>query len=154
MTGNDGTTLIPFWIESWNASTRTASIWINVPTIPSAGTTLYLYYGNPAATTASNGTATFEFFDDFDSTGTAVLGYHQLGLPQTELVQDQAWEAQLHTILASWRWTAAAIRTGAITGCRITAAASDWPAAMISSPGLSILPIPYSSTEGGLRCSK
>ena len=71
MTAGDGTTQIPFWIESWNAAGQSASIWVNVPSIPSAGATVYLYYGNASATSASSGDATFNFFDDF-SYGTAV----------------------------------------------------------------------------------
>jgi hypothetical protein len=65
MTASDGVTQIPFWIESWSASTTTASVWVNVPTIPSGGTVVYLYYGNAAATSVSSGTNTFNFFDDF-----------------------------------------------------------------------------------------
>jgi len=91
-TSADGTTLIPFWIESWNPVLGTASIWIKIPSIPSSGTTLYLYYGNPNAAMVSNGTATFDFFDDFDSTSDTALGYYQLGSPRTVLIQDQAWE--------------------------------------------------------------
>ncbi len=51
MTADDGTTLIPFWIETWAPSGLTASIWVKVPSIPVGGTTVYLYYGNSAATT-------------------------------------------------------------------------------------------------------
>jgi predicted GH43/DUF377 family glycosyl hydrolase len=50
VTANDGTTLIPFWIETWNPSGILANIWIKVPSIPVAGTTVYLYYGNPNPT--------------------------------------------------------------------------------------------------------
>jgi hypothetical protein len=48
VTDIDGTTLIPFWIESW--TTGNASIWVKVPDIPTAGTTIYLYYGNASPT--------------------------------------------------------------------------------------------------------
>jgi hypothetical protein len=47
-TDASGTELIPFWIESWNPPTS-ASIWVKVPSIPTEGTTIYLYYGNPSA---------------------------------------------------------------------------------------------------------
>src|SRR5262249_48036111 len=66
-TDSDGVTLLPYWIEGWNAGSGSASVWVKVPTIPAAGTTIYLYYGNAAATTASNGSSTFNFFDDFES---------------------------------------------------------------------------------------
>jgi hypothetical protein len=67
-TSGNGTTLIDFWIETWNPAGTSASIWVQVPTVAaSTNTMIYLYYGNSAAATASNGTNTFEFFDDFES---------------------------------------------------------------------------------------
>lgn len=65
ITASDGTTQIPFWIESWNPAGHAASIWVNVPSIPTSSTTVYIYYGNSFASSASNGDATFNFFDDF-----------------------------------------------------------------------------------------
>ena len=64
-TASDGVTLLPYWIESWNAGSKSASVWVKVPSIPAAGATVYLYYGNSSATSASNGNTTFDFFDDF-----------------------------------------------------------------------------------------
>ncbi len=63
-TDADGTTLIPFWIEEWNAGTQLARVWVKIPSIPSGGSTVYLYYGNSLATTSSDGTNTFNLFDD------------------------------------------------------------------------------------------
>lgn len=65
-TDSDGTTLLPYWIENWIPSTS-ATVWVKVPHIPATGKTLYLYYGNSSAFSASNGTATFMFFDDFST---------------------------------------------------------------------------------------
>jgi hypothetical protein len=66
-TASDGATLLPFWIESWNPSTTSASLWVNVPSIPGSGITLYMYYGNGSAVSAASGNTTFNFFDDFSS---------------------------------------------------------------------------------------
>ncbi len=68
-TAADGTTLLPFWIETWNAGTS-ATIWVKVSAISAnAGVTIYLYDGNPSATTStSSGVATFSFFENFEST--------------------------------------------------------------------------------------
>ena len=33
-----------------------------------------MYYGNPLATDGSNGTATFEFYDGFDTVSTGIWG--------------------------------------------------------------------------------
>ncbi len=62
-TGSDGTTLQDYWIEKWD-NTGTSTIWVE---IKDSGTDkLYMYYGNPSASSASDGGATFEFFDDFE----------------------------------------------------------------------------------------
>jgi len=63
-TNNDGTTLLPYWIQSYVASTS-ATFLVKVPSIPSGTKTIYMYYGNPVASSASDGWNTFEFFDDF-----------------------------------------------------------------------------------------
>lgn len=63
-TGAAGTEL-SYWIESWEYSSRNAKIWVKVPSIAAgATTTIRMYYGNPSASSSSNGEATFEFFDD------------------------------------------------------------------------------------------
>jgi len=64
-TDTDGTTLINYWVES-GINTTSTKIWVKVPSISASSTkTIYMYYGNPSATSISNGTATFIFFDDF-----------------------------------------------------------------------------------------
>lgn len=57
-TSSDGITLIDHWIESYTAST-TADFWVEIPSVPSAGTTIYIYYGNSSAATASSLANTF-----------------------------------------------------------------------------------------------
>jgi hypothetical protein len=61
-TASDETTLQDYWVESWDNS-GTSRIWVEV-TAPGTST-LYMYYGNAAASSASDGDATFVFFDDF-----------------------------------------------------------------------------------------
>lgn len=39
---------------------------MEVTSVPTGGTTIYMYYGNIGASSATNGVATFSFFDDFD----------------------------------------------------------------------------------------
>ncbi len=46
ITNSDGITKIPFWIENWDSFAEEASIWVKVPTIPVAGTNIFMYYGN------------------------------------------------------------------------------------------------------------
>lgn len=65
-TSSDGSTLLNYWIES-GPNTVSTKIWVKIPSITNGSNTIYLYYGNPSATSASNGTNTFDFFDDFSS---------------------------------------------------------------------------------------
>jgi hypothetical protein len=66
-TDSDGLTQLNYWLESGCNSDNTR-IWVKVPYIPASSTkTIYVYYGNPSATSQSNGRATFMFFDDFSS---------------------------------------------------------------------------------------
>jgi hypothetical protein len=66
-TDSDGETLLNYWIES-GVNTTSTKIWVKIPSIPANSTkTIYVYYGNSSATSLSNGNATFDFFDDFES---------------------------------------------------------------------------------------
>ena len=74
---------VPFWIEWWNPITQSARVWAKVPRLPALGqTTLHLCNGNPDASTASNGSETFLFFDDFTFTAP---GYFELSRGRTVL---------------------------------------------------------------------
>ncbi|MEI6057626.1 MAG: DUF2341 domain-containing protein [bacterium] len=65
-TASDGTTTLNYWLESKTDSV-TSTVWVNIPSVPASPgtTTVYMYYGNSVAPTASNGSSTFTFFDDF-----------------------------------------------------------------------------------------
>ncbi len=67
LTASDGVTLIPYWIEEWDFDTQ-ATIWVRVPSISTTGTTVYLYYNNPAANSISDANTVFDFYDGFDGT--------------------------------------------------------------------------------------
>jgi len=65
-TRSDGTTLLDYWMES-KVDSDNAVFWVEIPDdLSTTNATIYIYYGNPTATTTSNGTNTFVFFDDFD----------------------------------------------------------------------------------------
>lgn len=59
--------LIDYWIEE-KTDFDIATIWVEVPLIPAypSITNIVILYGNPSASTTSNGEATFPIFDDFD----------------------------------------------------------------------------------------
>jgi len=64
-TDETGTVLLPHWLEQYTAPVG-AQVWVRVPVVAGDDiTTIRMYYGNPAAVDASNGTDTFLFFDDF-----------------------------------------------------------------------------------------
>lgn len=66
-TDSTGVNFLSFYIEYWNAAEQKAVVWVKVPILESSSTTtIYLYYGNPTATSASNGYDTCELFEDFE----------------------------------------------------------------------------------------
>ena len=59
--------LLPYWVEKMDISAQQATIWVKVPSMPAnSSVEIYMYYGNSAVDSASNGEATFVFFDDFE----------------------------------------------------------------------------------------
>ncbi len=68
ITRSDGTTLLPFWIES-GCGTAATHIWVRVDTLKGMGQidTFYVYLDNAGATSVSDPFATFHFYDPFDS---------------------------------------------------------------------------------------
>jgi len=78
-TRSDGSTQLDFWIEKKTDGDH-AVFWVEVDSIPASpsSVTIYIYYGNNAATTTSNGRDTFDWFDDFgfDSSADYDIGRH------------------------------------------------------------------------------
>jgi len=67
---------IPYWVEKNTCNTTSTKIWTKVPYIPAGGsTTVYVYYGDPGASSESSADAVFEFFDDFDFKDTSKWDY-------------------------------------------------------------------------------
>jgi len=64
---SDQSTLLGYWIES-GINTASTVIWVKIPSIPaSSSKKIYMVYGNPSLTSASNGSSVFLFFDDFST---------------------------------------------------------------------------------------
>jgi hypothetical protein len=57
--GQEPTSTLSFWIESWNASAKEATIWVKTPAITS-NLRLYLFYGNDYALTQASAPLTFD----------------------------------------------------------------------------------------------
>jgi flagellin-like protein len=94
-TDSDEQTLIPYWVESYVPSVS-AVVWVKVPAIPASSTeTIYMYYGNPSATSESNPDDTFDLFVDFTQDGVISYG----GSQDSDSTQ---WEIIDDTILRMW----------------------------------------------------
>ncbi|NOQ56065.1 MAG: DUF2341 domain-containing protein, partial [Nanohaloarchaea archaeon] len=79
-------TLQNHWIEKYTASTN-ATVWVKISSIPTGGTTIYMYYGNSIATynNSLGGNNTFEFFDDFNDNSIDTAKWNTFGsLEETE----------------------------------------------------------------------
>ncbi len=62
--GSDGSTQLNYWMESKTENDK-AVFWVKIADdLSSTNTTIYVYYGNLAVQTTSNGEGTFLFFDD------------------------------------------------------------------------------------------
>ncbi len=106
-TDSDGQTLIPYWIESYVPSTS-AVVWVKAPVVPAASTaTVYMYYGNPSATSESSPEGTFDVFLDFTEDG--VISHGEAGQDanptQWEIIGDYTlrmwgnnWKATMKTL--------------------------------------------------------
>ena len=77
-TDSDGVTLIDFWIEDFNSTTDTATLWAEAPSVPAlTSLEIYMYFGNPLAEDISSGDATFELYDDFSAGSSGLFGNWQ-----------------------------------------------------------------------------
>lgn len=62
-TGNS----LSFWIENGTMNQPTTVVWVKMPSIAaSSADTIYAFYGRESASSLSNGSTTFDFFDDFN----------------------------------------------------------------------------------------
>ena len=66
-TDDDTTTKLSYWMEEMVLGSY-AIFWVKINDDLDTSQTIYMYYGNPSATSESNGEATFRFFDDFEGT--------------------------------------------------------------------------------------
>ncbi len=94
-TADDGETFIPYWVEEVNGthSEQTATFWVNVPANLDTNQSIYIYYGNDNAGTASNPFDTFLFYDDFNrpdvSDITEENAYRQTNLGTWSIINNQ-----------------------------------------------------------------
>jgi len=59
---------LPYWIEPYTINSDATRIWVKVPHIEAEESiTIYMYYGNPSATSTADPNEVFLFFEDFNS---------------------------------------------------------------------------------------
>jgi hypothetical protein len=82
-TKEDGQTKHDYWIDTSSLEgitpNRKVSVWIEVASVPTTGAVdFYMYYGKAADSGESDGSATFEFFDDFSCDSSTYALMHNL----------------------------------------------------------------------------
>ncbi len=112
-TDSDGSTELAHWRESYVTSTS-ATFWVKVPSIPSGDKIIYMYYGNSAASTASDGDATFEFFDDFGDGD--ISDWYQYGSGVVQIANDGGNYVLLKTAYNDSHGGYSLFNNGAISG--------------------------------------
>ena len=66
-TQSDKQTLLSYWLEN-KIDGATATFWVKIPgNLTAQSQTIFMYYGNNEASSMSNGSMTFVFFDDFSN---------------------------------------------------------------------------------------
>lgn len=100
VTDNDKCTQLPYWIVPGTINTTTTYIWMKVPNVPVGSKTIYVYYGNTAATL----TASFDntFTKTYSESGLVSLWHLDDGVSPTDdgsgnghdgtLVNSPAWQ--------------------------------------------------------------
>jgi len=65
----DGTTLLPFEIESWDAVAKKAAVWVKLDTVKANDSTasFRLYWGRTGVSSAANGSAVFDTLNNYVS---------------------------------------------------------------------------------------
>jgi hypothetical protein len=64
---SDGITDLDFWLDS-GCNTENTIAWVKIPTLNVGIKEIYISYGDSSLTSASDGEAVFDFFDDFTGT--------------------------------------------------------------------------------------
>ena len=78
-TDNDGGTLLDYWVEDLTADPIT--VWVEVADDLGSNQSIYCYYGKSGESSASNGTNTFDFFDDFLGASLDIDKWNTAGTP-------------------------------------------------------------------------
>jgi PKD repeat protein len=64
-----------YWIENNTGTSTSQYVWVKIPTIPTTGVGITIWYNNTSASDMRNGDATFTLYDDFLATCTTKWTY-------------------------------------------------------------------------------
>ena len=93
---------LDFWLHTKIDSVE-AEIWVEVDDLAAVGdTTIYIYYGNDSAASASDGEETFLFFDDFDEGTLDPIKWIEVDIPADEIRVENGWLVFERLINGSW----------------------------------------------------
>jgi len=99
VTLDDRQTLLPYWIEPNTCNTGATKIWTKLPSIPAnSSLIIYVWYGNPQATSVMNGSAVFPLYTDWESgtlEGWSILNGGGTGTGSVVLV-DERYQLKLY----------------------------------------------------------
>jgi|GEM_PF-2875438 len=56
---SDDRTELPYWVEPGTCNTQATRLWARIPSVPAGSKTIYIYYGNPSATSQSDASRVF-----------------------------------------------------------------------------------------------
>lgn len=83
-TNSTGNEIMPHWLEFFEEGQK-AVFWVKIDSISAFGSEdFYMYFGNPSATSTSDPTTTFIFFDDFEEDS----GWNVIGTDTTTTIMD------------------------------------------------------------------
>lgn len=125
---------LPYWMESWNPG-GTSKIWVRASSLPTGNSVLWMYFGDGAVHGASDGAATFHFFEDFDSldgsrwssSGNCSVDGGQLTVTRGAVYTDNAVASQPGLLVeARMKWNNFATYSGlCIADARFTGASNQ-----------------------------
>jgi hypothetical protein len=86
---NETSGLLPYWVENYTANSMT--VWVRRYQANGTDNVIYVYYGNPSASSASSGPDTFPFFYDWENFATGDIngqqGWTRIGSGTTTITQ-------------------------------------------------------------------
>ncbi|RQW80318.1 MAG: DUF2341 domain-containing protein [Methanothrix sp.] len=92
---------LKYWIEDWNSSARTASVWVKIPSLPSNREMNISMRSGALGATGSDGFSVFKFFDNFEDSVLDTGRWTASAKPRT-YVEEHDGLAEIRVDAGSW----------------------------------------------------